>query len=51
MRKVIGVMPLYDDKKESYWMLPGYLKMLETEKCDTNGTSPDNQPQRIGLFS
>ncbi len=26
---VIGVIPLYDEKKESYWMLPGYMKMLE----------------------
>lgn len=25
MRPVIGVMPLWDDKKESVWMLPGYL--------------------------
>lgn len=23
--KLIGVMPLYDDEKASYWMLPGYL--------------------------
>lgn len=33
MRKIIGVMPLYDDKKESYWMLPRYLKMLEAENA------------------
>ena len=26
---VIGVMPLWDDDKESYWMLPGYMKALE----------------------
>lgn len=26
---VIGICPLYDEKKESYWMLPGYMKMLE----------------------
>lgn len=25
----IGVMPLYDDDKESYWMLPGYMKAIE----------------------
>ena len=31
MKKVIGIMPLYDDEKESYWMLPGYMKMLEKE--------------------
>ena len=33
MRKIIGVMPLYDDEKESYWMLPGYMKMLEAENA------------------
>lgn len=26
---VIGICPLYDEKKESYWMLPGYMQMLE----------------------
>lgn len=31
MKPVIGVMPLYDDEKKSYWMLPGYIKALE--KC------------------
>ena len=25
----IGVLPLYDDKLESYWMLPGYMKAVE----------------------
>ena len=29
MRPVIGLIPLYDDEKESYWMLPGYMKVLE----------------------
>ena len=33
MRKIIGLMPLYDDEKESYWMLPGYMKMLEAENA------------------
>lgn len=33
MKKVIGLMPLYDDEKESYWMLPGYMKMLEAESA------------------
>lgn len=31
MKKIVGVMPLYDDEKESYWMLPGYMRMLEAE--------------------
>ncbi|MCF2643664.1 MAG: gamma-glutamyl-gamma-aminobutyrate hydrolase family protein [Lachnospiraceae bacterium] len=25
MKKIIGVMPLWDDEKKSIWMLPGYL--------------------------
>lgn len=30
MRKpLIGVLPLYDREKESYWMLPGYMKGIE----------------------
>ncbi len=29
MKKVIGIIPLYDDEKESYWMLPGYMKVIE----------------------
>ncbi len=28
MKPVIGVMPLWDDEKESVWMLPGYLDGL-----------------------
>lgn len=29
MRKIIGLIPLYDDERTSYWMLPGYMKMIE----------------------
>ena len=29
MRPVVGVMPLWDDDKDSLWMLPGYLEGLE----------------------
>ncbi len=29
MKKIIGLIPLYDDDKQSYWMLPGYMKVLE----------------------
>ena len=31
MKPVIGLIPLYDDEKESYWMLPGYMRVIE--KC------------------
>lgn len=30
-RAVIGLMPLYDDEKQSYWMLPGYMDVLQRE--------------------
>lgn len=29
MRKVIGLIPLFDEEKDSYWMLPGYMKVVE----------------------
>lgn len=28
-KPVIGILPLYDKEKESYWMLPGYMKGIE----------------------
>ncbi len=31
--KTIGVIPLYDDEKDSYWMVPGYMQMLEELGC------------------
>ena len=30
-RPVIGICPLFDEKKDSYWMLPGYMQMLEAQ--------------------
>lgn len=29
MKPVIGLIPLFDDEKNSYWMLPGYMKSLQ----------------------
>ena len=29
MKKVIGVMPLWDDEKNSIWMLPGYMEGIK----------------------
>ena len=28
-KPLIGVLPLYDKEKDSYWMLPGYMKGIE----------------------
>lgn len=30
-KPVIGLTPLYDDGRDSYWMLPGYMKALEEQ--------------------
>ena len=30
-RPIIALMPLYDEKRDSYWMLPGYMKALEEQ--------------------
>ena len=30
-KSIIGLIPLYDDEKESCWMLPGYMKALEAQ--------------------
>ena len=32
---IIGIMPLYDDEKKSYWMLPEYMKALEEQNAVT----------------
>ena len=29
MRPVIGVVPLFDEEKDSVWMVPGYLSGIE----------------------
>lgn len=29
MKTIIGIVPLWDDEKQSYWMLPGYMKGIE----------------------
>lgn len=28
-KPIIGIVPLYDDEKDSYWMLPGYMQGIE----------------------
>ena len=34
-KPVIGVTPLYDKDRDSYWMLPGYMKALEEQGAIT----------------
>ncbi len=30
-KPIVGLTPLYDEEKDSYWMLPGYMQMLEEQ--------------------
>lgn len=50
-QKVIGVTPLYDEERDSYWMLPGYMKMLEAENAIPMMLPPDSERGGAGLFS
>lgn len=29
MKPIIGIMPLYDDDRDSIWLLPGYQELIE----------------------
>lgn len=35
MKKMVGVMPLWDDEKESIWMLPAYMEGLKAAGMDS----------------
>lgn len=50
MRKIIGLIPLYDDEKESYWMLPGYMKMLEAENAAPLMLPLTANPEELDVF-
>ena len=32
-KPIIGIVPLVDLQRESYWMLPGYMKGIELADC------------------
>ncbi len=38
-KTVIGVTPLWDGERDSYWMLPGYLEGRELAGGQRGGTS------------
>lgn len=50
MKKIIGVMPLYDEEKESYWMLPGYMKALEAEGAIPFMLPLTSNPEELDYF-
>ena len=41
MKPIIGVIPLWDDEKESIWMLPDYMNVLEDKEGASDGTQPN----------
>ncbi len=45
-KPVIGVIPLYDDEKESMWMLPGYF-----DGISASGAIPVMLPLNAGKMS
>lgn len=50
MRKIIGIMPLCDDEKESCWMLPGYRKMLEARQAIPLMLPLSARPEALDYF-
>ena len=49
-RPVIGVMPLYDDEKDSFWMLPGYFEGLEEAGAIPLMLSPNLDEEGFSLI-
>lgn len=49
-KPVIGIMPLYDDEKNSYWMLPEYMKGLEGAGAITLMLSLTDDSDKLDYF-
>ena len=49
-KPVIGLTPLYDAGKASYWMLPGYMKGLEEAGAVPVMLPLTDSPQEIDRF-
>ncbi len=50
MRPVIGVLPLVDDEKESFWMLPGYFGGLKSAGAVPVMLSPSDNNDDINEY-
>lgn len=42
MGPLIGVMPLYDEDRDSIWLLPGYQDLIGTKWRDSPHTTVDD---------
>lgn len=51
MKPIIAVSPLYDDRLDSYWMLPDYMKALERFGAITLMLPMDASPETLDYFS
>ena len=49
-RPVIGICPLYDEKRDSYWMLPGYMNMLEAQGAIPLMMPLTTEPEALDYF-
>lgn len=49
-KAVIGIMPLFDKEKESYWMLPGYMKVLEEQGAVPLMLPLTENPEELDYF-
>ena len=49
-KAVIGVMPLWDSQRESYWMLPGYLQGLEEQGAVPLVLPLSDRPEELDYF-
>lgn len=47
---VVGIVPLYDDDRDSYWMLPGYMKMLEAQGAISLMLPLTSDPNTLDYF-
>ena len=45
MRPLIGIVPLYDTEKQSYWMLPGYMRGAGSVPGCAGNAAADPGPQ------
>ena len=51
-RPLIGIIPLIDIERESYWMLPGYMKGIEEAGGDRRGRALQglcDRPHLLGV--
>lgn len=51
MRPSIGLVPLYDEKKDSYWMLPGYMIGLEKSGATPLMLPLTDNPEELEYFA